>query len=151
MVTGEYFFSLVKREFYFLENEFQFSIESTIINNRQFIINYTKHELLVRVLYSLTNNYLDIIIYNHISKVPPGQYDWRYSVTLGHLMKRKIFEFEFKKDYEVFMPKNIPLEESIIQCAKLFKKFASPILENKEWVSWGEIVGYNQYVPPNLP
>ena len=58
------------------------------------------------------------------------------------------YTFDYKKD-ELMV--RVPLEESIIQCAKLFKKFASSILEKKEWVSWGEIVGYHQYVPPNLP
>ena len=143
--------SLIKKEFSFLETKFGFVDRPTIISSREYKVEYQKSELLVRVVYSIVNNWIEIIIYNHISKVTPGKYDWRYSVSLAYIMKRKIADFDYKNDYEMLMPKNVSIEDAVSKLAQLFQKFASPILENKEWISWGEIAGYNQPVPKGLP
>jgi hypothetical protein len=35
--------------------------------------------------------------------------------------------------------------------AQLLKEHAAAILKDKEWISWGEITGFNQRVPDGLP
>ena len=138
---------LVQQGFAFLQNEFGFEKPYLDSTNRSYFVNYKKEELLVRVLYSITNNYIEVTIYNHISKVPPGKYDWRYSVCLMHLLGKR----DPPLDYNKFMSDKIPLEDSINKLARLLKEYAASILEGKEWISWGEITGFNQYVPPDLP
>src|SRR6187399_3142374 len=141
MISEQIFIFLIKDKFYFLESQFDFTMPVVKSNSREYIMQYKKGELIVRIIYSLTNNHIEIIIYNHTSIVPPGKYDWRYSVSLMYLMKKDIGDFDYKKHYESIMPKNIPFEKSISELSILFKKYASSILENKEWVSWGEIAG----------
>jgi hypothetical protein len=147
MNRKDQFFLLVNQAFTFLEDEFGFKKQSNNETRRTSFVDYWKGELITRVLYSFANDYIEIAIYNQVSKVPPGQYDWKYSVTLMHLLRRSLPGF----DYESIMAKKISMEESVCKLAQLLKEHAAAILEEKEWISWGEITGFNQRVPNDLP
>jgi hypothetical protein len=147
MIKKEQFLLLVTQNFKFLEDKFGFETPLADSTDRLYFVDYKKAEILVRILYSIMNDYIEVAIYNHISKVPPGKYDWKYSVTLMHLLHRNQPGF----NYESIMPKNIPMEESLSKLAQLFKEHTSSILMGKEWVSWGEITGFTQHVPSDLP
>jgi hypothetical protein len=151
MIDSKQFILLVQKEFGFLETDFGFSYNMAGIDSREYFCLYRKGELVVKILYSLTNEFIEITIYNFVSKVPMGKYDWKYSVTLAHLMMREIVHFNFDQHYNFCMPKYFSIEISLHKVAELLKNYGRKILEEKEWVSWGEIAGYNQPVPPNLP
>jgi hypothetical protein len=143
--------SSIKSHFSYLETDFGYKILEPQISNRYFSVKYQKEELLAVIFYSLANHWVEITIYNHISKVPPGRYSWRYSIPLDYLMQHRKQHFDLKRDYESHMPKNNPNEDFFQQLAFLFKEYAKDILEGKEWVSWGDISGYDQFVPDDLP
>lgn len=147
MITAKYFTDLVRLAYAFLEQEYGFSYIDTQDKPRQIFVNYRKEELIVKVKYSYTNLYIEVSIYNHVSVVPPDKYDWKYSVMLLNLIHRENPSF----DYNAIMPKVISVEESVKRTADLLKYYGASILSGEEWISWGDITGYSQYVPPELP
>jgi hypothetical protein len=151
MVNKEAYTDIVKKHFNYLIQSYEFAECPLEVHARFLVVAYCKGELLIKVEYSHTNQTIEVAIYNHISVVPPGSYDWRYSVSLSHLMKRDLPQFDYERDYKSLMPSNLPLVEAVKRMAVLFERHAVNIISEKEWVSWGELTGYSQSVPPELP
>lgn len=150
MVTEEIYSDIVQQHFNYLVQHYGFSRCPEEEHSRALLIAYCKGELIVKVEYSHTNTTIDVTIYNHTSVVLPGMYSWRYSVTLAHLLKRDLPRFNYQRDYKALMPTNLSLAESVKTIAALFRKHAAKIISGEEWVSWSELTGYSQYVPPEL-
>lgn len=102
--------------------------------------------MLVEINYSRSNDYVDIVLYNYITKVPPGKYDWKYSVGLDSIIKKQTGD-----NLESMVDEKINFSEKVLIFAKLLERYGRSILDGNEWYSWGDVRGYSQYVPPNLP
>jgi hypothetical protein len=112
---------------------------------------YIKDKLMVRIEYSFKNKTIMCTIYNHIDKVKPGKYSWKYSVDVDFLIKRYEQNLYNYKNYLNYMPDKIGLEGSVKKVSELLQEYGHKILTGKEWVSWGEITGDTRTVPDDLP
>lgn len=140
------FLALVREDFLFLETEYGFASKEYEDDPRVMDIFYKKNELLVRIRYSKANDYIEVVVFNHTSVVKPGQYSWKYSIDLGWIIKKYedvFFDFESLNRME--------MSERTNAFAKLLKSYGDDILSEKDWFSWGDLSGHNQYVPPELP
>ncbi|RTY85983.1 hypothetical protein [Flavobacterium sp. GT3R68] len=146
MISNDNFLHVVKTSFTFLENDFGFKYHGFEEKARLIKINYLKKELLVSIIYNRPNNYIEVNVYNYISKVEPGKYDWKYSVGLEHIIKKETGVY-----YDFDSIKSEDLNTKIEVNSMLLKKYGLNILSGAEWYSWGKITGYEQYVPPELP
>jgi hypothetical protein len=115
-----------------------------------FYARFVKNDLLVRIEYSIKNDYLNAIIV----KNPPTDGDNRdrpeNSVDLRHLMSRYQPNFDVNKDYDKLMPKEIGIRHSVEAIAQLFWQYAIDILLGKKWESWGDITGYKSPDSPEI-
>jgi hypothetical protein len=115
-----------------------------------FYARFIKNDLLVRIEYSIKNDYLNAIII----KNPPTEGDNRdtpeNSVGLVHLMSKYQPNFDVNKDYEKLMPKEIGMRHSVEAIAQLFGQYAIDILLGKKWESWGDITGYKSPKSPEI-
>lgn len=146
MIEAIYFSNEVKKAFLFLEEQYNFQYVGFKDEPRLIIVKYKKNELIITIEYSRANNYIEVNIYNHVSVVNPGEYSWKYNLSIGFLIKK--YEGEFI-DFNTI--KDFSLEEKIEFNSFYLKKYGDTILSEKEWFSWGDIADYKQYVPPDLP
>jgi hypothetical protein len=113
-------------------------------------VSYLKNDLLVRIGYSIKNDYLDVFIIKNLA----SQNDYRNSpdtsVSLRHLMRKYQPNFDYKRDYEMLMPKEIGMTQSMETVSQLFGQYAIDILLGKKWESWGEITGYKSPKSPEI-
>jgi hypothetical protein len=147
MVTANSFAELVRTSFSYLETQYGYTFEDVASLPRELQVKYRKDDIMVYVKYSYANKYIEVSIYTHVSKVDPGKFDWHYGLMLMLLVHKLNPEI----DYESIMPSHISIEESTSKVASLLKYYGETILTGQEWISNGEISGYNPPVPSELP
>ena len=142
MITLNDFCSLVDKHFHYLVANFGFIKMPTQEIPTMHYCPYQKGELLVRLEYSKKNDYIDVFVYNNISKIKPGEQRQDNSVSLTTLMFGSKPGYNFEKDYKSIMPSQIPIENSIRILAEFFLEYATDILSGKKWISWSDITQY---------
>lgn len=146
MLEVKYFLNIVRKSFSFLEELYDFKYIGFEDKSRKITINYKKNELITSIEYSRVNDCIEVNIFNHVSIVKPGEYNWKYSLDLSSLIKKNEgVDFDFNS------LKNSSLDEKIEINSFYLKTYGEAILSEKEWFSWGDIFDYKQYVPPHLP
>jgi hypothetical protein len=113
-----------------------------------FRVSYLKNDFVVRIEYSIKNDYLDVMIIKYPTVRKNDLPNSQNSVGLPHLMRKYQPDFDYKRDYEMLMPKEIGMRQSMEAVSQLFGQYAIDILLGKKWETWGEITGYT---PPKSP
>lgn len=113
-------------------------------------VRFIKNDLLVRIEYSIKNDHLNAIIIKNPLNAGDNRDTPENSVALFHLMSKYQPNFDFNKDYEMLMPKEIGMLHSVKEIAQLFGEYAIDILLGKKWESWGDITGYKSPKSPEI-
>jgi len=112
---------------------------------------FIKGSVMVRIDYSFRNHFIGCTIFNHIDKVTPGMYSWKYSVTLASLIFKKNKETGSEINYTDYLPDSIGVENSCREIANLLKLSGHSIISGYEWISLADITGDTRPVPKGLP
>jgi hypothetical protein len=115
-----------------------------------FRVSYLKNDLVVRIDYSIKNDYLDVKIIKYPAVRKNDLPTSENSVGLPNLISKYHPNFDYKRDYEMLMPKEIGMRQSIEVVSQLFGQYAIDILLGKKWESWGEITGYKSPKSPEI-
>jgi hypothetical protein len=114
-----------------------------------YYVSYSKNDLVVRIEYSIKNDYVNATIVQNPTK-PQDFGNDKCSVFLSHLMHKYQPNYDYQRDYLMIMPKEIGMAQSMEAVAMLFRQYAMDILLGKKWESWGDITGYKQPKSPEI-
>ena len=135
MIDTNHFIKTVKKEFQYLIQLYSFEYIGYSNLGRNFVLFYTKKNMIIEIKYNFPNEYFDINIYCKTNSGSP--YYWE-NLILGAIFLKK------NMDVNLDDVKFDTLDEIIAHKASLLKKYGDEILSGKEWYSWKDVANLDK-------